>query len=190
MAISRACKCKQCTLNTASGYCQKRFGGGEGEDIRFIFERIGYSTKMNELEAAIGLGNLENYQDIVQKRRKNLLYVLDRFEQFAPYLSTIKEEPHEVIGPHAIPIIINEEAGFTRAEFTNFLEKSGIETRTLFASMPTQCPGFAYLGYRLGQFPNAEYLGRNAIHVGVHHDLEIEHMEYVLERLTDFLDHH
>ena len=186
----RACKCKQCTLNIASGYCPKRFDNEEGEDIRFIFERIGYSSKMNELEAAIGLGNLENYQDIVRKRRANLLYVLERFDKFAPYLSSIKEEPHEQIGPHAIPITINEQASFSRAEFTNYLEKNGIETRTLFASMPTQCPGFAYLDYKLGEFPNAEYLGNNAIHIGVHHDLEIEHMAYVLETISEFLESH
>ncbi|MCP4599448.1 MAG: DegT/DnrJ/EryC1/StrS family aminotransferase [Proteobacteria bacterium] len=184
----RSCKCKVCNLSTASKYCAKRFDTEEGEDIRFVFERVGYSCKMNELEAAIGLGNMENYQEIVQKRHQNLLYVLNRFERFNPYLATIREEAHERIGPHAIPIVIQEEAGFTRAQLTNYLEKSGIETRTLFASMPTQCPGFAYLGYREGQFPVAEYMGRNGIHIGVHHDLDLEDMEYVLEVLTRFLE--
>ncbi|MEQ8222813.1 MAG: DegT/DnrJ/EryC1/StrS family aminotransferase, partial [Candidatus Eremiobacterota bacterium] len=99
----RACKCKQCALNTESKYCNKRFQGGEGEDIRFIFERIGYSCKMNELEAAIGIGNIENYHNILARRRENLLYVLQRFDQFSPYLKTIKEESFEQIGPHAIP---------------------------------------------------------------------------------------
>jgi dTDP-4-amino-4,6-dideoxygalactose transaminase len=186
----RACKCGQCTLNTTSGYCPKRFVGDSGEDIRFGFERIGYSCKMNELEAAIGLGNLDYYDQIVNKRRENLLYVLERFDKFEPYLKTIKEEAHETIGPHAIPMTVQEDASFTRAELTNYLEKEGIETRTLFASMPTQCPGFAYLGYELGQFPNAEYEGRHGIHVGVHHDLGIEEMDYVLKKLSDFLELH
>lgn len=186
----RACKCKQCTLNTTSNYCSKRFQGDDGEDIRFIFERIGYSSKMNELEAAIGLGNLENYYQILEKRRSNLLYVLDRFHRFNPCLATIKEEPWERIGPHAIPIIIQEEASFTRTELTDYLEKRGIETRTLFASMPTQCPGFAYLGYKLGQFPNAEYVGKQGIHIGVHQDLGVEEMGYVLETIQQFLEKH
>jgi hypothetical protein len=43
--------------------------------------------------------------------------------------------------------------------------------------MPTQCPGFEYLGYKLGQFPNAEYVGHNGIHIGVHQDVGIEKME-------------
>ncbi len=145
---------------------------------------------MKELEAAVGLGNLHNYADILSKRRRNLLFVLERFGQFAPYLATIQEDPWERIGPHAIPIIVQEEASFTRAQFTNFLEKHGIETRTLFASMPTQCPGFAYLGYRLGQFPQAEFLGRQGIHIGVHHDLELADMEYVLHTIRRFLELH
>ncbi len=183
----RACKCLQCVLNLAQTYCPKRFDTPDGEDIRFSFERLGYSAKMNELEAAVGLGNLEFYDQIVNKRRGNLLYVLERFGKFSPYLATIKEEPWERIGPHAIPIVVQEEASFTRAQLTNYLEDHGIETRTLFASMPTQCPGFAYLGYRLGQFPNAEYLGKNGIHIGVHQDLGLKEMEFFLRTVEEFL---
>ena len=145
---------------------------------------------MNEMEAAIGLGNIEIYDEILSKRRRNLLHVLDRFKSFHPYLVTIEEESHEQIGPMAVPIIIQEEASFTRAEFTDYLEKHGIETRTLFASMPTQCPGFAYLGHKLGDFPNAEYLGRQGLHIGVHQELELEHMDYVLETIARFLELH
>jgi dTDP-4-amino-4,6-dideoxygalactose transaminase len=186
----RACKCKQCTINLGSQYCAKRFEGDGGEDIRFIFERIGYSCKMNELEAAIGLGNIDLYEEILATRRQNLLYVLERFEQFSPYLFTIREEPHERIGPHALPIILQPEAPFTRAQLTEHLEKHGIETRTLFASMPTQCPGFAYLGYRLGQFPQAEYMGHHGLHIGVHQDLGLEEMAYVVEQISAFLANH
>ena len=186
----RNCVCSSCKLNTASGYCEKRFSGPGGEDVRFTFPRIGYSCKMNELEAAIGLGNMEDYDEILARRRKNLLHVLERFHRFSPYLSTIREEPHEQIGPHAIPIVIQPEASFTRAQLTGYLERAGIETRTLFASMPTQCPGFAHLGHRLGQFPAAEYMGRRGIHVGVHHDLTTEDMDHVLATLADFLERH
>ncbi|MDP3027963.1 MAG: DegT/DnrJ/EryC1/StrS family aminotransferase [Deltaproteobacteria bacterium] len=182
----RACSCKHCTLNIDAGYCAKRFRGEGGEDIRFTFERIGYSCKMNELEAAIGIGAMEVYEEILKKRHENLMYVLNRFDRFAPYLSTIKEEEWERIGPHAIPIIINEGAPFIRAQLTKYLETNGIETRTLFASMPTQCPGFEYLGYKLGQFPNAEYLGHHGLHIGVHQDVGIEDMEYVLKLLAAF----
>lgn len=186
----RGCKCQQCVLSSAQSYCPKRFHSPTGEDIRFTFERIGYSCKMNELEAAVGLGNLDLYHDIVEKRRRNLLYFIDRFQAFEPYLATLSEEIQEQIGPHAIPIVIQECASFSRPELTQYLESHGIETRTLFASMPTQCPGFAYLGHRLGQFPNAEYMGRHGIHIGLHQDLEIADMDYVLDTLEKFLRIH
>jgi dTDP-4-amino-4,6-dideoxygalactose transaminase len=183
----RACSCVSCKLSTEQVYCSKRFDPITGEDMRFTFPRIGYSCKMNELEAAVGLGNMNRYTDIVKTRHDNLKFVLDHFGKFQPYLSTIQEEAWETIGPHAIPIIINEEAGFTRSELTQYLEKNGIETRTLFQSMPTQCPGFSYLGYTEGQFPVAEYMGHNGIHIGCHHDLNIGHMEYFLHHVERFL---
>lgn len=185
----RNCTCKHCIMNTDNvTYCAKRFRGEGGEDVRFTFDRIGYSCKMNELEAAIGIGAMEVYHDILKKRHDNLIYVLERFARFAPWLSTIQEEAHEQIGPHAIPIIINEDAPFSRADLTQHLERNGIETRTLFASMPTQCPGFASLGYQLGQFPNAEYMGHNGIHVGCHQDVGTEEMEYLLNTVSNFLE--
>lgn len=181
----RACKCKICTLNIASGYCPKRFQY-EG-DIRFIFERIGYSAKMNELEAAVGLGNLDNYEQILEKRRKNLILLMKKFEKFKPYLTSIKETKDEKIGPHAFPIIIQEKAPFKRNELGEYLEENGIEVRSLFASMPTQCKGFSFLGYKLGDFPNAEYIGNNGLHIGIHQDLNEEHMDYFIKKVEEFL---
>ena len=184
----RACACRECRLSTAQQFCPNRFE--EGEDTRFRFDRIGYSCKMNELEAAVGLGNLTIYGDIVEKRRANFMRITEQFGRFAPHLASIREDPGERIGPHAIPIVVQEAASFTRNELTAYLEGHGIETRTLFASMPTQCKGFAYLGYELGQFPNAEYIGEHGLHIGVHQDLELEQMDYVIDTLERFLESH
>lgn len=184
----RACTCRICTLNSTAEYCPRRFG--EVEDRRFMNERVGYSCKMNELEAAIGLGNLDIYEEILETRRRNLFAVVNRFDDFSPFLATIREDAGERIGPMALPIIVQESAPFTRAELTAFLEDRGIETRPLFASIPTQCKGFVRLGYGAGRFPNAEYVGTHGVHIGVHQDLGIPEMEYVLKTLREFLKRH
>lgn len=181
----RACKCKSCILNTNSAFCPKRFVNGE--DIRFVFERIGFSSKMNELEAAVGLGNLAYYDNILQKRRKNLLSLIEKFQKFSPLLATFKEERNEKIGPHAFPIIISEKAKFSRKDLVKYLEDKEIDTRDLFSSMPTQCKGFEFLGHKLGEFPNAEHVGRNGIHIGIHQDLGEEHIEYIVKTFENFL---
>jgi len=181
----RACKCKVCVVNTSSGYCRKRFE--HGRDIRFVFERIGYSCKMNEVEAAVGLGSLKMYEQIIDKRRHNLLTMIEKLREFDEYISTIHEQDGERIGPHALPMIVNEGAPFSRDRFTDYLDKNGIDTRDLFASMPTQCPGFSFLGCKPGDFPNAEYIGDNGLHIGVHQDLTDQHIEYFIDTVRNFL---
>lgn len=181
----RACKCKVCVVNTSSGYCRKRFE--HGRDIRFVFERIGYSCKMNEVEAAVGLGSLKMYEQIIDKRRHNLLTMIEKLGEFDEHISTIHEQDGEKIGPHALPMIVNEGAPFSRDQLTDYLDKNGIDTRDLFASMPTQCPGFSFLGYQPGDFPNAEYIGKNGLHIGVHQDLTDEHIEYFIDTVKKFL---
>lgn len=181
----RACKCEKCVLNIKEGYCAKRFQ--YGEDIRFVFERVGFSSKMNELEAAIGLGNLDIYEEILGKRRKNLKLLRDKFKKFEPFLYTIDEAPDEKIGPMGFPVILGEKAPFSRNEIVNFLEKNGIDTRNLFSSIPTQTPAFAFLGYKEGEFQKAEYIGKNGFHIGVHQDLGEEHIDYFIAVIEKFL---
>lgn len=184
----RACKCKVCIVNTKSQYCKKRFS--QGKDIRFIFERVGYSSKMNEVEAAVGIGSLKMYHEIIGKRRENLYAMIERLKEFERYFFTIHEEKDEKIGPHAFPFVVKEGSGFTRDQVVDYLDKSDIDTRDLFASMPTQCPGFEYLGHKLGEFPNAEYLGTNGLHIGVHQDIGPEHIDYFIDTLKKFLGVH
>lgn len=181
----RACKCKSCIVNTSSEYCAKRFK--YGKDIRFIFERVGFSSKMNEFEAAVGLGSLVKYHEVINKRHRNLIAMIKRLGEFSEYLFTIREDKNESIGPHAFPVIVKENAPFSRDEMVDYLDKHGIDTRDLFSSMPTQCPGFAYLGYKLGEFPNAEYMGSHGLHIGVHQEINNEHIDYIFSTLKSFI---
>ncbi len=181
----RACKCAQCVINSSGGACKRRFQ--YGSDVRFVFERIGFSCKMNELEAAVGLGSMELYDQILDIRHRNLIAMSEGMRQFAPYLMTFREEEHERIGPHALPILVAEDAPFSRDELVTHLEQAGIDTRNLFASMPTQCAGFKFLGHSLGEFPEAEYAGTHGLHLGVHQDLGPEHIEYLMDTLDGFI---
>lgn len=183
----RACKCPVCISNTSSGYCEKRFSNKDIGDIRFHFERVGYSCKMNELEAAIGLGTLPHYKDIVEKRHCNLLKMIEEFKPFSEYLWTFKEESHETIGPHAFPFVVKPGAPFNRDDLMFYLENNGIDARTLFSSIPTQCGGYEFLGYKLGDFQHAEYIGKNGIHIGVHQDVTDADIEWFINCIQKFI---
>jgi len=180
----RSCNCKSCVMNKGEISCAKRFSAGN--DIRFIFQRIGYSSKMNELEAAVGLGNIKAWPTYLARRRENFLYLSEKFKHFDPYLLTMHEEKHEIIGPHAFPIIVKKGSKFTRDQLVNYLSRNGIDSRNMFLSMPTQCLGFKFLGYKLGQFPVAEYIGKNGLHIGLHQDLDRKHMQYFIDVMEEF----
>lgn len=154
---------------------------------KFEFRRIGFSAKMNELEAAVGLGNIRIFHEILEKRRRNLLYLIDKFKKFEKYFITLKEEPCEKIGPHAFSIIVKEDTGFTKDEFVRYLEREGIDSRNLFYSIPTQCPSYAFLGKKLGDFPEAEYCSDHGTHIGIHQDIELDQLDYVVEVTGAFL---
>ncbi len=158
-----------------------------GMSGKFTFERIGFSAKMNELEAAVGLGNIEIFDDILSRRRRNMLYLIEKFRRFEDIFITLREEPYEKLGPHAFSIILRERLPFTKDEFVADLEANGVDSRNLFYSMPTQCPSYAFLGYERGEFPEAEYCSDHGTHIGIHQDITIEQLDHVVGVVEGFL---
>jgi dTDP-4-amino-4,6-dideoxygalactose transaminase len=154
---------------------------------KFVFQRIGFSAKMNEIEAAVGLGNMGIFQTILDRRRRNMRYLIEQFQRFEEFFFSIQEEPHEKLGPHAFPITLREGVPFTKDEFVDFIEEAGIDSRNLFYSIPTQCPSYAFLGKKPGDFPEAEYCSNNGTHIGIHQGLELDQLDYVVEVTEDFL---
>ena len=54
--------------------------------------------------------------------------------------------------------------------------------------MPTQHKAFEYLGHKLGEFPEAEYVGGNGLHFGIHQYLFKEELDYASEVLHDYFN--
>ncbi|MBF0569942.1 MAG: DegT/DnrJ/EryC1/StrS family aminotransferase [Candidatus Omnitrophica bacterium] len=154
---------------------------------KFTFQRIGFSAKMNEIEAAVGLGNIEIFHDILEKRRRNMLYLIEKFRRFDKWFITLKEEAHEKLGPHAFSIILRPGVGFTKDEFVAHLDENGVDSRNLFYSMPTQCSSYAFLGHRLGDFSEAEYCSDHGTHIGIHQDIDIGQLDHVVTVVENFL---
>ena len=184
----RLCDCKVYVLNTNPKECPRRFK--KGFDGRFVFDKIGYSCKMNELEAAVGLGTMEIAEEILEKRKENFYYFSKEFERFEDYFYTIKEESHELIGPHAFSLILKEGLKFKREDLTSYLIENGIDNRTLFSSIPTQNEGFKHFGYQLGEFPVAEYIGENGLHFGIHQDIGKKERKYIMKTFERFIRKH
>ena len=154
---------------------------------KFEFRRIGFSAKMNEIEAAVGVGNIRIFAEILAKRRRNLLYLIDLFKKFDPYFLYVQEGPGEKIGPHAFSVILRAGLPFRKDELVSYLDEAGVDSRNLFYSMPTQCPSYPFPGYHLGDFPEAPYCADQGFHIGIHQDIELDQLDYVAEVVETFL---
>jgi CDP-6-deoxy-D-xylo-4-hexulose-3-dehydrase len=88
----------------------------------------------------------------------------------------------------AYPIVIKNQNELSRKKLRIELEKNGIETRPLYACIPTQQPAFEYLkeDYK-GKLPNAEYLGKNAFYIGCHQYLEQDDLDYMIKVFKEIL---
>jgi dTDP-4-amino-4,6-dideoxygalactose transaminase len=153
--------------------------------IYFDFQRLGLNLRMNELTAAIGIENLLNFDDIFDTRRENWNYLSELVQPLSKYCYFVHEGVNEVMCAFAFTLVLKKN-GFILPELYRYLESNGIQCKRLFGSLPTQHQAFKFLGYKLGDFPNAEYVGNEGLHFGVHQYLTKEDMEYVAEMLIEY----
>ena len=186
-AHGRACDCKVCVLNVDSSYCPLRYKYGEDTDIRFHFERVGFSSKMNELEAALGVEQVARMDDIVAARRARLEYYNEHLAKYEDVLKLFRSGPGEEISPLCYPLVVKENAPFKRFELTKHLEQRGVETRPAFGCIPTQQPAYRGMGHREGEFPGAEYVGARGFYIGCHQNIADDDAAYVIEVFDEFM---
>jgi dTDP-4-amino-4,6-dideoxygalactose transaminase len=137
---------------------------------------------MNDLEAAIGLEGLQNFDRTFSVRREYLRQLWDLLAPLEERLILYRDGPGEVTCPHAVPMVLRDERESVEGLY-RYLEEQGIQCKTLFGSLPTQHSAFRFLGYREGAFPVAERIGRTGLHFGVHQYLTPEDIQFVTERI-------
>jgi dTDP-4-amino-4,6-dideoxygalactose transaminase len=165
--------------STVNDICRSvRTHGRRGGDLFFHFDRVGFNSKMNDMEAAIGLEGVEAFHSTFQKRRHLLSALQDMLQSFEEQLIIYRDGSGEIICPHAFPLVLRNESQKID-DLYQYLESCGIQCKTLFGSLPTQHKAFSFLGYRLGDFPIAERIGNTGLHFGIHQYLEQEDLEFI-----------
>lgn len=105
---------------------------------RFVFDRVGYSSRATEFEAVLGLSQLPDVKKNVEKRREiagELWRVLNTFEDLA--LSRPEHEDNHTF--MMFPIVLSEKSKVDRWALCTALEKAGIETRPMMPITNQDC---------------------------------------------------
>ena len=114
-----------------------------------------------------------------------MIYLTDKTKDLEEFAYFVKEEPNEIVSPHAFSLTLKNPR-FNYQKLYSFLESKGVQCKRNFGSMPTQHKAFKFLGYKLGEFPEAEYVGDNGLHFGIHQYLSKENLDYASDVLHEY----
>ena len=135
-------------------------------DPRFLFVDAGYNLRPTELQAAIGMVQMDRRAGFLDVRRRlgaewatarDAHPALFEPTMFAPGASHF-----------AFPIVLREDARASRADLMAFMEAWGIETRPLVAGNLARQPGMQRVAHRVaGPLTGADALHVRAMYVGM-----------------------
>lgn len=151
---------------------------------RFSFDRIGYSFRATEFEAAIALSELERVLGNVARRRMNAVYLTKLLSDLRGTLQ-LPTQPRGY--GHAFmmyPMVLGNT--IDRDEFLLHLEQNGIETRLLFPLLSQ--PVYKTLFPRKAKdYPVSEWLAKRGFFIGMHQGLTYEDMDYISDVIHPYL---
>lgn len=185
----RDCWCDTGCDNT----CGKRFGWKLGKmpfgyDHKYIYSHMGYNLKITEMQAAIGIPQLEKLPRFIKKREENFRILYDALKKYEKYFTFFTATPRSKPCYFGFPITIKKKAGFTRTEIVKYLEENKIATRMLFGGNITKQPYFQGINYRiLNNLQNTNYLMNNTFWIGVFPGITKPMINYIINKFREFI---
>lgn len=185
----RDCFCEPGVSNT----CGRRFSQQYGElphgyDHKYVFSHIGYNLKLTDLQAAVGLAQLNKLPDFLKARRRNFQLLRSRLESCARCLilpeSTAESDP----AWFAFPVTVKHDAPFPRSELVARLERQKIQTRSLFAGNILRHPAYSLVSRRVaGELTTTDSVLKGGFFIGVYPGITVEMIDYMASTIIDFI---
>lgn len=175
--------------------CLKRFDHQlgslpHGYDHKYIFSHVGYNLKSTDLQAALGLTQLERLPEFGTIRRRNWARLREALDGL-PGLLLPEPTPRSDPSWFGFVLTVEPDAGYTRKALVDFLEGRRISTRRFFGGNLTRHPAYADVNYRIsGSLGNSDVVTEHTFWVGVYPSLTIEMVDYIAETITEFVRRH
>jgi CDP-6-deoxy-D-xylo-4-hexulose-3-dehydrase len=184
----RDCWCAPGKDNT----CGKRFEWQLGSlpygyDHKYTYSHIGYNLKVTDMQAAVGVSQLDKLPRFIERRKQNFNYLKTALLPAEGFLVLPHSDPRSDPSWFGFPIAVREGAPFTRDQLTSALNSRKIGTRLLFAGNLTRQPAYAHCAYRaIGNLPNTDWVANNLFWLGVYPGLTRPMLDYVAQTVIDF----
>jgi len=163
-------------------------GDLEYDDL-FIFDEVGWNFEPSELSAAFGLVQLDKLNDNLARRQRNFDITSSHFAKWPQFFSLPRLTEGVETGWHMFPIIIDKDSGIRRAEYQQFMESHGIDTRMVWTGNATRQPAFRNTTFRQPDsgLPNADNVMEWGLILPNNHSLSDDDCNYIGECTLAFL---
>lgn len=161
-------------------------------DNLFIFDEVGWNFEPCEISAAFGNVQLKKLPINLGRRQRNF-DILSAFFGTYPDVFVLPRQLDELeTGWHMFPIMLRPESGIRRAEFQQYMEARGIDTRMVWTGNVTRQPAFAKVPHRTpaGGLPNADRVMEHGLILPLNHGLDDDDIEYLCITAGQFLQEH
>lgn len=175
--------------------CGKRFEWQlgrlpKGYDHKYIYSHIGYNLKITDMQAALGLAQLEKIDAFADIRQRNFDYLYKQLEPLSDYLSLPVTTPNSQPCWFGFPLRIKETSPLSREEIISTLNKNNIGTRNLFGGNLLKQPAFQNIKFSsLEPLDNTEKVMNSVFWLGIYHGLSIEQLRYTATVINKLFKH-
>ncbi len=181
----RDCYCEPGKENT----CNKRFEWQLGKlpmgyDHKYIYSHVGFNMKITDMQAACGLGQLNNLENFIKKRKENFLYLKKNLSDLQDEILLPEPEKNSDPSWFGFIITIKKESKFNRRKVVADLNEKKVGTRLLFAGNLTKQPAYLNKKFKVsGELPVTNLVMDNTFWVGLHPALGEEELDYVVKTI-------
>ena len=158
-------------------------------DGKYIFSEMGYNFLPSEISAAFALEQLKKLKHNINTRVKNFNTIFNHFKKYEDFFVLPNEFKGLKTGWLAFPLIIKSQKKILRKNLQIFLEKNGIQTRTIFTGNILRQPIMKSQFYKKCKDAsiNSDNVMKNGILIGCHHGLNNKDIRYMLSKFDQFL---
>jgi dTDP-4-amino-4,6-dideoxygalactose transaminase len=145
-----------------------------------------YKCNMTDVQAGIGLGQLDRYESLLARRHE----IVKKYEEGFKDTRVITPEhvsENSISSGHLYLTRLRDISLEERNEIIIKMEERGISTNVHYKPLPL-LTAYKNLGFDIKDYPNAYHLFENEISLPIYSTLTDEEVEYIIENLLDIVD--
>lgn len=158
------------------------------KDVRYVHDEISDNYRFTNLQAAVGLAQLERLDEFIERKREMGRYYTEHLKEIKGLILPIEKTDYADNIYWVYGIVLNKDIQADNKTVQKLLAEEGIGSRTFFWCMHEQ-PVYRNVGLFLDEtYPNAEYLARKGFYIPSGLALTKDQMDEVIVKVSKVID--